>query len=48
MNMIEESGHVWDGDGENRCRRCQMRYSYYIAFKKSGKALPCDQELRKL
>jgi hypothetical protein len=42
--MIEEDGHIWDGPGDNRCHRCQIRYSYWAAFISAAKT----EEYRKI
>jgi len=33
--MIEENGHIWDGEGENRCHHCQFKRRQYLEFKEA-------------
>jgi len=43
---IEENGHIWDGAGNHRCRNCQMRYGYYLDFKRASREQPKREDLK--
>ena len=47
--MIEENGHRWfEGSTNDRCVRCQMKYGYYLDFKKALKEQPERDDIREL
>lgn len=47
--MKEENGHIWDTeDYESRCKKCQMKYGYYVAMERASEKQPERQDLKDL
>lgn len=42
--MIEENGHIWESTHPfSRCRKCCMKYNYYLAIKRASEEQPEEQ-----
>ena len=45
--MIEENGHIWNSANPfSRCKKCCMKYNYYLAIKKASKEQPNREDLK--